>query len=77
MKKRTKRLFALVLITTLLMSVIAPLYVNAEDTPTYDYERDGSFVKYEDGDYYRYLGPTGELKEAIHSICAILNKPIS
>ena len=63
MKKRTKRLLALVLITTLMMSVIAPLYVNAEDIPTYNYERDGSFVKYEDGDYYRYLGPTGELKE--------------
>ena len=51
------------LILILLLSVPVPLCANVKAAPLYDYERDGSFIKYKDGDYYRYLGPTGELKE--------------
>ncbi|MBQ8539301.1 MAG: starch-binding protein [Ruminococcus sp.] len=63
MNNRTKRLCSLVLILILLLSVPVPLCANVKAAPLYDYERDGSFIKYKDGDYYRYLGPTGELKE--------------
>ena len=63
MIKHSKAGLSLMLILTLLMSILTPMSVSAEEKPTYNYEKDGSCVMYKDGDYYRFLGPTGNLDE--------------
>ncbi len=60
--KRKHRLCAMVLILTLFMSVITPLGANAQEVDISNeisLPENKTFVEYEDGDYIRYYGYTG------------------
>lgn len=63
MKKRTKRLCAMVLMLTLLLSIIAPLYVKAEesyDIENHAFEDGKSFIRIEDENSVQFYGVTGD-----------------
>ena len=65
MKNRTKRLFAFVLILTLIVSVLAPTYANAEDSKvneSYNFSGEQSFIKTENDNGSSYYGVTGNDK---------------
>ena len=65
MKNRTKRLFAFVLMLTLIVSVLAPTYANAEDSKvneSYNFSGEQSFIKTENDNGSSYYGVTGNDK---------------
>lgn len=64
MKKRPKRLCALVLILTLIMTITAPLCVKAEEvfnSDNYNLKDGKSFVKIEDENGVQFYGTTGNI----------------
>ena len=67
--------FSCVMLTMVLILTLMPLSaISAEEAPLYDYERDGSFRKVDEGNgFFRYYGPTGELDDDFSDASAVIS----
>ena len=74
MKKVLLKICAVMLTMVLIVTLLPFSVINAEEEPLYDYERDGSFRKIDEGNgFFRYYGPTGELDDDFSDASGVIS----